>query len=109
MTKRRASTRLVCQVLYAAKSDTDCGMPEADSPKLTKPSTWWTGFVAAEPAGPQYSLGQPLAAKHDPPHQADARTSYTRAAEAGNVDAQIRLGLLLAKLDPPELTEARTW
>ena len=35
---------------------------------------------------------------------------WTKAAEAGHAGAQLSLGVLLAtQLDPPELTEARTW
>ncbi|HKB31857.1 MAG TPA: hypothetical protein VKD26_13620, partial [Streptosporangiaceae bacterium] len=51
-----------------------------------------------------------LADRLDPPELAEARTWYTRAAEAGDTDAQFNLGRLLAtRLDPPQLGEARTW
>jgi O-antigen/teichoic acid export membrane protein len=58
----------------------------------------------------QYALGMLLATRLDPPDLAEARTWYTRAAEAGHTDAQYNLGVLLADLlDPPDLAEARTW
>ena len=45
-----------------------------------------------------------------PPELAEARIWYTKAAEAGHIDACVRLGLLLAtRLDRPELAEARIW
>ena len=51
-----------------------------------------------------------LADRLDPPELAEARTWWTKAAEAGHTDAQYNLGVLLAdRLDPPELAEARTW
>ena len=45
----------------------------------------------------------------DPPELDKARAWYTKAAEAGDIDAQYALGWLLATLDPPELTDARAW
>jgi uncharacterized protein len=46
----------------------------------------------------------------DPPEPTEARTWYTRAAEAGNTDAQYNLGLLLITgIDPPEPAEGRAW
>jgi TPR repeat protein len=57
-----------------------------------------------------HGLGELLLTRLDPPELAEARTWYTKAAEAGNTNAMVGLGALLADwLDPPELAEARTW
>jgi biofilm PGA synthesis N-glycosyltransferase PgaC len=51
-----------------------------------------------------------LSAGLDVPGLAEVRMRWTRAALAGNLDAQYRLGALLATLlDRPELAEARMW
>ena len=55
-----------------------------------------------------------LASRLDPPEPAEARAWLTKAAEAGNTNAQqafqYALGVLLAdQVDPPELAEARAW
>ena len=44
------------------------------------------------------------------PEPADALSTYTVAAQAGDVQAQNKLGWLLAtELDPPDLAKARAW
>ncbi len=46
----------------------------------------------------------------EPADLAEARTWYTKAAQAGHPGAQYNLGVLLAdRLDLPDLAEARTW
>jgi len=51
-----------------------------------------------------------LSAGLDLPQLAEVRMRWTRAALAGHLDAQYRLGALLAtELDRPDLAEARMW
>jgi len=51
-----------------------------------------------------------LCAGLDLPELAEVRMRWTRAALAGHLDAQYRLGaLLVTELDRPELAEARMW
>jgi poly-beta-1,6-N-acetyl-D-glucosamine synthase len=51
-----------------------------------------------------------LRERHVEPEPADARSGYLAAAKAGDVEAQLSLGWLLATtLDPPDLEGARKW
>ena len=57
----------------------------------------------------QYGLARLLADLHNPPELEEARTWYTRAAEAGHSGARFKLGLLLAaQLAKPQLAETHT-
>ncbi len=84
----------------------------------TLPRAWrekstgrWVSPARRDPTGGEtvHPVGR-LRERLDLPEPVEARTSYTKAAEAGDIEAQVSLGWLLATgLNPPELAEARTW
>ena len=84
----------------------------------TLPRAWqekstgrWVSPARRDPLGGTavHQVGR-LRERHVEPEPADARSGYLAAAKAGDVEAQLSLGWLLATtLDPPDLEGARRW